>query len=76
MIAATKKVYDEILELPVTERVELSNKLLMDLTHTSDSIDKVWIQESERRLKEYRDGKVKAISGEQVFSNIYKHFGK
>ncbi len=76
MLALTKKVYDEILELPVNERIELSDKLLLDLTPTSDSIDKIWLQESERRLKEYRDGKVEAVPGEQVFRNIHKRFGK
>ena len=76
MLTSTKKVYEEILELPISERAELSDKLLMDLTPTSNSIDKAWMHESERRLKEYHDGKVEAIPGKQVFDNIYKRFGK
>jgi len=75
MIALTEKVYNEILELPTNERVELANKLLTDLTPTSSSVDEAWLRESERRLKEYRKGKVKAISGEEVFNNLHKRFG-
>lgn len=75
MIALTEKVYNEILELPTNERVELADKLLLDLTPISNSVDQAWLQESERRLKEYRDGKVKAIPREQVFKNIHKRFG-
>jgi putative addiction module component (TIGR02574 family) len=56
--------------------VELADKLLLNLTPIDSSVDKAWLQESERRLKEYRDGKVEAIPGDQVFKNIYKRFGK
>lgn len=76
MIALTEKVYNEILELPSDERVELVNRLLLNLTPIDSSVDKAWIHESERRLREYREGKVKTIPGEQVFENIHKQFGK
>lgn len=75
MIALTEKVYNEILELPTNERVELADKLLLDLTPTSNSVDQAWLEESERRLKEYRAGKVEAIPREQVFKNIHQRFG-
>ena len=76
MIALTEKVYNEILELPSNEKVELANRLLLDLTPIDSSVDKAWLRESERRLKEYREGKVEAIPGKQVFENIHKRFGK
>ena len=76
MLTSTKRVYEEILELSISERVELSDKLLLDLTPTNSSIDKAWIQESERRLKKYHEGRVETIPGEQVFNNIYKRFKK
>jgi len=76
MIALTEKVYNEILELPSNEKVELADKLLLNLTPIDSSVDKAWLHESERRLKEYRAGKVEAIPGDQVFKNIHKRFGK
>jgi putative addiction module component (TIGR02574 family) len=75
MIGLTEKVYNEILDLPTNERVQLVDKLLLDLTPTSNSVAKAWLKESERRLREYRDGKVKSIAGEKVFENIHKRFG-
>jgi len=45
------------------------------LTPTSDSVTRAWLQESERRLKEYREGKVEPIPGKQVLEDIYKRFG-
>jgi putative addiction module component (TIGR02574 family) len=74
MIALTEKVYNEILELPTSERVQLADRLITDLTPTSDSVDQAWLKESERRLKAYRAGKVTAIPGEEVFKNIFKKF--
>ena len=76
MIALTEKVYNEILELPNNEKVELANRLLLNLTPIDSTVDKAWLRESERRLKEYREGKTEAIPGNQVFKNIHKRFGK
>ena len=76
MIALTEKVYNEILELPSNEKVELADRLLLNLTPIDSSVDKAWLRESEKRLKEYRDGKVEAIPGNRVFENIHKRFGK
>ena len=75
MIAITEKVYKEILELPTNERVELADKLLSDLTLTDSSVDQAWLRESERRLKEFKNGKIKAIPGEKVLRNIHKRLG-
>jgi putative addiction module component (TIGR02574 family) len=74
MIALTEKVYNKILRLPTRERVQLADILIIDLPPTSDSVDQAWLKESERRLKEYRAGKVTAIPGEEVFKNIFKKF--
>lgn len=74
MIALTEKVYNEILELPSNEKVELADRLLLNLTPIDNSVDKAWLHESEKRLKEYREGKVEAIPGNQVFENIHKRF--
>ena len=58
MQTITKQVYNE--------KICLVNKLIDPI------IEKEWILESENRLKEYRNGKVKSISGEDVFNKIKK----
>ncbi|MEI6422528.1 MAG: hypothetical protein WCP55_09935 [Lentisphaerota bacterium] len=39
MIAMTQKVYNEVLDLPAEERLELVDMLLKNLTPVNDSID-------------------------------------
>jgi len=33
-------------------------------------MDRIWSKEAEKRVKEYEEGKIKAIDGEQVFREI------
>ncbi len=56
MQAITRQIYNE--------KICLVDKLINPI------IEKEWILESEKRLKEYRNGKVKSISGEDVFNKI------
>ncbi len=58
MQAITRQVYNE--------KICLVYKLIDPI------IEKEWILESENRLKEWRNGKVKSISGAEVFNKIKK----
>ena len=58
MITITRQVYNE--------KICLVNKLIDPI------IEKEWILESEKQLKEYHQGKVKSISGDEVFNKIKK----
>ncbi len=40
----------------------------------NSTIEKAWIEESEIRLKEFKKGIVKAISGQKVFDKINKKY--
>ena len=72
MIALAKQVYDKTIDLPIDEKIHLVDKILADISPIDPIIEKAWILESENRLKEYRDGKVKSISGNLVFDKIKK----
>ncbi len=76
MIALAEKIYDEVLDLPAEERVGLIDKLLQSITPSNKSIEDAWIVESEKRLQKYREGKVQAISGEEVFRKIHARLSK
>jgi putative addiction module component (TIGR02574 family) len=39
-------------------------------------IDELWAAEAERRVAELESGKVKPISGEQVFEELWKRLGR
>lgn len=70
-----KKFAEEALLLPREDRAELVNKLLESLNlNTQAEIDSLWSDEAEKRVKEYEEGKIKAIDGENVFKEIRKRF--
>jgi putative addiction module component (TIGR02574 family) len=76
MIAMTQKVYNEVLDLPAEERLELVDMLLKNLTPVNDSIEQAWIAEAEKRLDNFRKGKIKAIPGDEVFKRIKERLAR
>ena len=63
---------DEILakamELSLDERAQLAGKLLLSLDEPSESeVERLWMEEAERRLREFRGGKTKGIPADEVF---------
>ncbi|MCK9297278.1 MAG: addiction module protein [Desulfobulbaceae bacterium] len=45
--------------------------LLKSLDEPDRKIDEIWAEEAEKRLKAYRDGKLKGIPLEEVFKDEY-----
>jgi putative addiction module component (TIGR02574 family) len=72
----TKKLIDEVLSLPVEERARIATTLLESLNVPNPAIDKKWAAVAKRRLEELRSGKVKPISGDEVFERVQKRFSK
>lgn len=72
----TKKLIEEVLSLPVDERARIANTLLESLNVPNPAIDKKWAEVAKRRLEELRSGKVKPISGDEVFERVQKRFSK
>lgn len=71
MTDLARKFADEALLLPREDRAELVDTLLGSLNvPTQKEIDRLWAEESEKRIKEYEEGKIKTIDGEQVFREI------
>lgn len=63
----------KLLKLPVKERAKLAELLIRSL----DSVDyreneRLWIQETERRYKAYKKGKVIAKPASEVLATAYK----
>lgn len=72
----TKQLIDEVVSLPVEERVRVADSLLRSLNRPESAMDKLWAAESTRRLAELRSGYVEAIPGEEVFRKIRERFEK
>ena len=61
---------NEAVSLPVEIRARLIDKLLKSLNPAQAEIDKIWAIEAEKRVAEIKSGKVKTISGQEVFKKI------
>lgn len=68
---ATDKILEEALLLPADERASLVEKLLQSLNlPTETEVNRLWVEEAERRVSQIKAGKVELIPGEQVFARI------
>ena len=64
-----EKITQEAMQLELEERALLARTLLRSMDQPSESeIERLWLEEVERRLQAYREGKVKGIPAEQVFN--------
>jgi putative addiction module component (TIGR02574 family) len=66
------KESDEILakamELSLDQRAQLAGKLLLSLDEPSGpEVERLWMQEAERRLRKFREGTTEGIPADEVF---------
>ncbi len=63
-----QKIESEALSLDMHSRASLVGKLLLSLDEpTVSKVERLWLDEAERRLDDYRAGKVQGIPGNDVF---------
>lgn len=63
-----QKIESEALSLDIHSRASLVGKLLLSLDEpTMSEVERLWLDEAERRLDDYRTGKVQGIPGNDVF---------
>lgn len=62
------KIESEALNLDMHSRANLVGKLLLSLDEpTVSEVEQLWLDEAERRLDDYRAGKIQGIPGNAVF---------
>jgi len=62
--------------LPIDLKMQLIDRLLKSLTASQREIEVLWAEEAERRVKELKEGKVAAFSGEDVFQRIHERLAR
>lgn len=68
MTMATNKIESEALNLDIQDRAKLAGKLLMSLDEPAASeVEQLWIDEAERRLDDFRSGKIQGVPANEVF---------
>ncbi len=61
------EILEEALHLSPKERYIIVENLLESLNKTDKEIERVWTQESKKRLDAYRRGKIKTLAYKDVF---------
>jgi putative addiction module component (TIGR02574 family) len=57
----SKSILNEALQLRPAERLQLIESLTRSLNKPDEEIEKVWMEESEKRYQALKEGKVKTI---------------
>ena len=71
------QITTEAMQLPVSSRAELAEKLVESLDFTEDdATQKAWAAEAIRRRDDVRSGRVQTIPGEQVMAEIRQMLGQ
>lgn len=67
-------IEDQAVRLPHRQRARLALKLLESLTPGQDEdVDELWLDEAERRLREYDAGTTEAVDAEEAINEIERH---
>lgn len=64
----TKTIISQALTLKPAEKSLVIEALLKSLDVPDPKIEKIWLNEAEKRLKAYKAGKIKTISFDDMFS--------
>lgn len=64
----TNEIIQEAINLKPQEKYLIIESLILSLNEPDRDIEKIWIEESEKRLDEYKKGNLKTLSFEEVFN--------
>jgi putative addiction module component (TIGR02574 family) len=66
---SNKDILELAMKLKPEEKFLLIEGLIKSLDEPDKNIDEIWAEEAEKRLKAYREGKLKSIPYEEVFKD-------
>lgn len=73
MTRAVEELYEQASHLPAEDRAELAGKLLESIEDPPDEgVEEAWAAEIERRMAEYRAGRVKTIPWSEVRAHLHR----
>ena len=62
------EIIQEAINLKPQEKYLIIESLILSLNEPDKDIEKIWIEESQKRLEEYKKGNLKTLSFEEVFN--------
>lgn len=73
MTRAVEELYEQASQLPEHDRAELAGKLLESIEDPADEgVEEAWAAEIERRMADYRAGRVKTTSWSEVRAHLHR----
>jgi putative addiction module component (TIGR02574 family) len=76
MDATLENVEREAFSLTAADRARLAMDLIKSLDNQDDAdAEELWLQEAERRYREYREGNLPARPAEDVFRDAFAKLG-
>jgi putative addiction module component (TIGR02574 family) len=73
MTRAVEELYVAASHLPVEDRAELAGRLLDSIEDPPDEgVEEAWALEIERRMADYRAGRVKTIPWSEVRAHLHR----
>ena len=72
MTRAVHELYEKASELPPQDRAELAGLLLESIEPADEGVEEAWAAEIERRMADFRDGKVKTIPWSEVRARLHR----
>jgi putative addiction module component (TIGR02574 family) len=74
-VANLAEVLGNALSLEVRDRAALAEKLLASLEElTEEEANRLWAEEAQRRLEEYRAGRAQAVQADEVHAKAERLF--
>ena len=68
------ELLEKVLALPKAEQAEIVEALMESLEQlTPEESERLWAEEGERRLRAYREGKMKALPGPETIAKLRAH---
>jgi putative addiction module component (TIGR02574 family) len=73
MTRAVEELYEQASQLPAKDRAELAGMLLESIhAPADDGVEEAWAEEIERRMADYRAGRVKTIPWSEVRAHLHR----
>jgi hypothetical protein len=64
-----QSILSEVLKLPISDRVDLIERILCTFDKADPALDLVWLKEAEARLAAYRSGELPGVEPADVFAD-------
>jgi putative addiction module component (TIGR02574 family) len=65
---SSKEILEKAIQLKPHEKFALIEGLLRSLDEPNKNIDEIWAIEAEKRLDAYREGRLKGVPMEEIFT--------